>query len=201
LKRICASIPDPDPGSKTKTTRMRVLDVEPSHICCIPKDADNHFCSVLQLSKQQKPQNSEACHLDHRSMGQTQVPTKPICCDLNAETPKPPTYLFIHIQLQRATSRQKFSRRQFPDVSRRSYLQVFRGFPAACAAVRLRHQSCFASVRRCLGRVAKTRKRKKACRRIFFINLNLCTISWGCRMNHRYNPEDCATILRLRRQS
>jgi hypothetical protein len=43
-----------------------ILDVEPLHICYLFKDRLNSlFCASVE--KQQKPQNSEACHLDHRS--------------------------------------------------------------------------------------------------------------------------------------
>ena len=55
-----------------------------------------YFCSVLQLSKQQKPQNSEA---DTWIIAKA---TRSICKQSNAETPKPPTYPFINLQSQRA---------------------------------------------------------------------------------------------------
>ncbi len=60
-----------------------------------------YFCSVLQLSKQQKPQNSEA---DTWIIAKA---TRSICKQSNAETPKPPTYPFINLQSQRAIFRQK----------------------------------------------------------------------------------------------
>ena len=55
-----------DQTLKLKASCDAILDVEPLHICYLFKDRLNSlFCASVE--KQQKPQNSEACHLDHRS--------------------------------------------------------------------------------------------------------------------------------------
>jgi hypothetical protein len=53
---------------------------------------------VLQLSKQQKPQNSEAFTWIIAEA------TKPICKQSNADAPKPPTYLFINSNFKELSS-------------------------------------------------------------------------------------------------
>jgi len=49
-----------------------ILDVEPLHICYLIKDRLNSLFRA-SVEKQQKPQNSEACHLGHRSANLRQL--------------------------------------------------------------------------------------------------------------------------------
>jgi hypothetical protein len=48
-----------------KSSEELILDVEPLHICYPIKNRLNSL-SCASVEKQQKPQNSEACHLHHR---------------------------------------------------------------------------------------------------------------------------------------
>ena len=57
------------------------------------------FCSVLQLSKQQKPQNSEAVTYIIAKA------SRPICKHPIVETTKPPTYLFRYLAMSKSKKR------------------------------------------------------------------------------------------------
>jgi hypothetical protein len=65
------------------------------------------FCSVLQLSKQQKPQNSEAVTYIIAKA------SRPIRKHPIVETTKPPTYLFSFYQCQRAPKAKNPAPRHF----------------------------------------------------------------------------------------
>ncbi|WP_215905438.1 hypothetical protein, partial [Cypionkella psychrotolerans] len=92
--------------------------------------------------------------------------------NVDADAPKPPTYPFNSYQFQRARTQNKQNARTSGACRRVSKFRHER-FISLPSAPRPHRCVCFASVRRCLGLVAESRKRKNAHLRHFLVMLNV----------------------------
>ena len=118
-----------EPGSNSQVESTEVLSLTSNlrtsalMLACKHKSLNNSCAQDCRNN--QEPTNREAFT---QIIGPQLAPI-PYQADMlrsDAETPKPPTYLFIIIQLQRASIGQKFSGCQLPDISP-SFLSS--GFP------------------------------------------------------------------------
>jgi len=110
--------------------------------------------------KKQEPTNREAFTKVIGQQAHAHLPTWPICKQLNADAPKPPTYLFINsIFKERGhkTNNTPELRAYLP-----SCIQIpLQAFHPASRQPRLHHCVASSSVRRYLGKPDSARKRKK----------------------------------------
>jgi hypothetical protein len=90
---------------------------------------------VLQLSKQQKPQNSEAVTYIIDPQALTQISSRPICKQSNADAPKPPAYPFINHSFKEHRHKNN-SGASFPAFPEPPHIQNFPQHPETFASVR-----------------------------------------------------------------
>ena len=122
--------------------------------------------------KKQEPTNREAFTKVIGQQAHAHLPTWPICKQLNADAPKPPTYLFINsIFKERGhkTNNTPELRAYLP-----SCIQIpLQAFHPAPRQPRLHHCVASSSVRRYLGKPDSARKRKKHIHFHFSVTLNV----------------------------
>ena len=96
-----------EPGSNSQVESTEVLSLTSNlRTSAITHKVIDFFRFVLWLSKQQKPQNSEASQvIGHLPLGK--IPIGQICYVLDADAPKPSTYPFNSINVKEPSTRQK----------------------------------------------------------------------------------------------
>ena len=137
---------------------------------------------MLKLSKQQKPTNREAFNPIIETQPRSHETRDPICVGQIVENDQT-----AHISLQIFNfQRARRQNRHHASITSVTFALHPDGFGSLLSLSIRTVTSLPASVKRCLGKAAKSRKRKKTGKSHFFQKHESSTISWGWQTRDRY---------------